>query len=208
MYMDGKDSTAEAEMTKAGVDLGNTIESKISPTFMWDNRNNIYWSTKGYYAGLTFQLSSEFLASSNDFYILSGFASGYHRLIPGKDRLTLGWRFFMLGSKGDIPYDQLAMYSRGDKVMGYTPGKYVNNGEVNGQVEVRYDIWKFIAGSGFFSMGKVFPNLKTFGQSVWLPSGGVNLYITLIPYRNIRMRLSGVLANKDWGVYIGVGQMF
>ena len=208
LYLDGKDSTAKAEMSAEGVELGNIIESKISPTFMWDNRDNIYWSTKGFYAGFTIQLSSQLLASTQDFYILSGYVNGYHRLLKDNRRLSLAWRFFFQGSKRDVPYDQLAMYCRGDKVMGYTPGKYVNNAEVNAQVEIRYDLWKFIAGGGFFSMGKVFPNLEIFGQSIWLPSGGVNLYINLIPYRNIRMRLSGALSRKDWGVYIGLGQMF
>jgi hypothetical protein len=208
IYMTGKDSASKAVMTQGGVDLGTTIQSKICPTFMWDNRDNIYWSTKGYYAGLNLQVASRYLASSKDFYILTGYVSGYHRLIQDNKRLSLAWRFFFQGTRGDLPYDQFPMYCRGDKVMGYTAGKYVNNSEVNGQVEVRYDIWKFLGISGFYSLGKVYTNMNTFGQSIWLPSIGANAYVTLIPYRNIRLRLSGVLARKDWGVYIGVGQMF
>ena len=92
--------------------------------------------------------------------------------------------------------------------MGYTTGKYVNYGEVNGQVEVRYDIWKIIGAGAFVSLGKIFGSVSNFGQSIWLPSAGANLYLTLIPYRNIRMRLSGAVARRDWGFYIGIGQMF
>jgi hypothetical protein len=207
-YITGKDSAATAEMSKEVVNMGQTIESKIIPTFVWDSRDNIYWSRKGYYAGLSLQVSSRVFASTNNFLILSGYVNGYHGLVPNNKRLSLAWRFYFQGSTGDVPYDQLSNYCRGDRVMGYTTGKYVNNGEVNAQVEVRYDLWKIIGAGGFYSLGKVFSNLNHFGQSIWLPSLGANIYVNLIPYRNIRMRLSGVVARKDWGVYIGIGQMF
>jgi hypothetical protein len=208
VWYDGKDSAATAKMNKDGIKTGTTIESKITPTFVWDNRNNIWWTTKGYYAGLTCQLASHYLASSNDFYILSGYVNGYHRLKRNSDRLSLAWRFYFQGSLADVPYDQYSNYCKSDKVMGYTSGKYVNYGEVNAQVEIRYDLWKFIGVSGFLSTGKVFGSFSNFGHSIWLPSAGASIYLNLIPYRNIRMRLSGAISRQDWGFYIGVGQMF
>lgn len=208
VYFNGRDSVASITMESGGVSLGHNIQSKLTPTFSWDSRNNIFWSTSGYYAGFTTQIASKYLASSTAFYILSGFVNGYHRLNKHSDRLSLAWRFYFRGSVGTVPYDQYSNYCSGDRVMGYTHGKYVDYGEVNGQVEVRYDLFKVLGFSGFYSIGKVFGGLNDFGQSVWLPSVGVNAYVTLIPYRNIRMRLAGALGVKDWGVYIGVGQMF
>jgi hypothetical protein len=208
LFMEGKDSAAAEEMKQSGVIMGTTIESKITPTFVWDSRDNIYWSLKGIYSGLSLQFSSKFLASSNNFYVMSGFVNGYHKLSGNNDRLSLAWRLFIQGESGEVPYDQLSNYCHADKVMGYTTGKYVNYGEANAQVEVRYDIWKLLGAGGFVSLGKVFGAVNNFGQTVWLPSAGINCYINLIPYRKMRMRLSGALGLKDWGLYVGVGQMF
>jgi hypothetical protein len=208
VFIDGRDSAASEVMRKSGVIMGTTIESKITPTFVWDSRDNIYWSLKGFYAGISCQLASGIFAGTNDFYIMEGFLNGYHRLSRCNDRLSLAWRIFMQGESGNVPYDQLSNYCHADRVMGYTTGKYVNYGELNLQAELRYDIWKLIAAGGFISAGKVFGALNNFGQTVWLPSAGVNCYINLIPYRKMRMRLSAAIGLKDWGLYVGVGQMF
>ncbi len=204
----GKDSTATAEIEQDSVHLGTNIESKLIPSFIWDNRNNVFWSTKGYYAALNFQFANKAIASSKNFGILTGYVSGYYKLIPNNERLSMAWRFFARIAFGDVPYDQLSIYCRGDDAMGYTPGKYADLKEVNAQWEIRYDVWKIICISINNGIGKIFPSYKVFGQSVWLPWASANLYINMIPYRNIRLRLSAAIARHDYGLYIGVGQLF
>jgi len=207
-YFDGKDSTAAAEIEQSGVPVGKNIQTRIIPAFVWDNRNNVFWSTHGYYSKLTFQYSNKFLFSDNDFYVLTAYVSGYYSLLPGSKRLSLAWRMFMQGGWGDVPYDQYANYCRGDDATGYTPGKYVNFSEANTQVEVRYDLWKFIAFSAYVGTGKIFGSIFNFGQSKWLNFAGANMYINLIPYRDIRMRLGIAIGRSDYGLYVGLGQMF
>jgi outer membrane protein assembly factor BamA len=180
----------------------------LSPTLVWDTRNNIFWTTKGFYASLNFRNFNRALFSSRDFIIISGFMNGYHSLSKKNERLTLAWRFYFQGSWGDVPYNQLSNYGKGDGFRGYTSGKYVNRSKVNLQVELRYDIWKFLAISGFMGAGKVFGNITQFGQSVWLPSGGVGVYVNVIPSRNLRAFINFAIARQDYGVYVGLGQTF
>lgn len=204
----GKDSAASEQLRKNGVVIGNYTQSILSPTFVWDNRDNLFWTTKGFYAGLNIRNSSILFFSASDYLVIESFVNGYHCLLKNSKRLTLAWRFYLQGSWGDVPYNQLANYGNGDDFRGYTGGKYVNRSKVNLQAELRYDIWKFIAVSGFLGTGKAFGNISGFGKSVWLPSGGVSLYLNVIPSRNIRAYISLALARQDYGVYVGLGQSF
>jgi hypothetical protein len=207
-YIEGKDSLATAEMKQKEFPTGAYSEGILIPSLIWDTRNNIFWSTKGYYASLTFNFANTFLLSSENFGKFSGFISGYHRLIPGSTRLSLAWRFFYQRGWDDIPYTQMANYGKGDEVMGYTGGKYVNYSETNAQAELRYDVWKFISVSGFAGIGKIFEEPASFGQSIWLPFGGLNVYLNVIPYRNIRARGGFAAGKGDFGFYVGMSQMF
>jgi len=204
----GKDSAASAKMRKDSVDVGNEIQSMLSPTFVWDNRNNLFWTTKGYYAALNFRNSNNLFFSSRDFFVVEAFLNGYHCLSRHNERLTLAWRFYIQGSWGDVPYNHLANYGEGDDFRGYTGGKYVDRSKVNVQAELRYDLWKFIAISCFLGTGKTFGNIADFGRSVWLPSGGIGLYLNVIPTRNLRAYINFAIARQDYGIYVGLGQSF
>jgi len=208
IYQNGKDSAASERMKRDSVLVGHDIQSMLNPTFVWDNRNNLFWTTKGYYAELNLRNSNTLFLSSRTFFVVEAFVNGYHCLLRKSERLSLAWRFYVQGCWGDVPYNQLANYGETDGFRGYTSGKYVNRSKVNLQAELRYDIWKFIAVSGFIGTGKVFDHLADFGQAVWLPAGGVGIYLNVIPSRNLRAYLNFAVAREDYGVYVGLGQSF
>jgi hypothetical protein len=204
----GEDSLAEASMRKEGIEPGYYTESILAPAFVWDSRDNIFWSLKGYYAGLNFHYANSLLFSSFDYSSLAGFVSGYYSLLKNSHKLSLAWNFNFQKGWGEVPYTRMASFGRGDNTTGYTRGKYVNRAEVAGQAEIRYDIRNFIAVGGYAGTGKVFPTLETFGQSVWLWFGGTRIYLNVMPSRNLRFRLDLAVGRKDYGVYIGIGQGF
>lgn len=206
--LQGSDSSASEVIRKAEVPNGTHTESQLSPSFVWDNRDDIFWSSKGFYATLNMHLANHVFFGDHDYFLVNAFVNGYHCLLPSSKKLILAWRLYFQGSWGNVPYYQLADYSKGDGYRGYTPGKYVNRSEVNAQLEIRYDVWKFICITGFIGNGKIFKDLRTFGQSIWLPSGGVGLYLTLIASRNIRMGLNFAVSRHDYGIYVGLNQAF
>lgn len=204
----GTDSASTAELEQTVMPVGKYSQFSLVPTFVWDNRDNIFWSTKGYYANLNLQYSNKLLLSSTDYTIVSGFVNGYYSLLKHSKRLTLAWHVFGQAAWGQLPYRVYADYCRGDEATGYTGGKYVNFSEATVQTELRYDLWKYIALGGYVGTGKIFSSYAVFGQSVWLHFTGVRLYLNIIPYRNIRLKLEAAKGRKDWGVYIGIGQGF
>lgn len=206
--LEGNDSSAIHEIKKVGLETGHQIESQLSPSFVWDSRDNIFWSSRGFFSTLNLHLANHLFFGDHDYFLINAFVNGYHCLIPSTKKLILAWRVYVQGSWGDVPYYQLANFSKGDGYRGYTPGKYVNRSEVNVQVELRYDVWKFISITGFMGTGKIFNNLDSFGQSIWLPSAGVGLYLTLIASRNIRMGLNFAVSRHDYGLYVGLNQAF
>lgn len=206
--LSGTDSASNALLAKNGIKPDPYDESFLIPSFVWDNRDNIFWSLRGFYAGLYYQLSNQVFFSGHNYSTVSGSVAGHHLLSKNNTRLSLAWFFYFQTGFGDIPYNRLAWYGNNDMATGYTTGKYVNKSEVSVQAELRYDIWKFLGVGGYAGTGKVFPSLAIFGQSVWLHFGGARLYLNVIPSRNIRVRLDVALGRQDWGVYVGIGQAF
>jgi outer membrane protein assembly factor BamA len=204
----GSDSLSEAILNCSGLPTGRITESVFIPAFIWDNRDNIFWSAKGYYASISFQFSNSVVIKSRDYGVLAGWVNGYHNLVRSSKKLILAWHFYGQSGRGDLPYSRYATFGQGDEVTGYTRGKYVNNSELSIQAELRYEIWKFISCGGYAGTGKVFPGFNVFGQSAWLHFGGLRLYLNIIPSRNIRLRIDGAIARKDWGIYVGIGQAF
>lgn len=205
---EGSDSASEAKVIQSGVPLGKLSESILVPAVVWDNRDNIFWSTKGFYSRLSFQFANNLLFSSRNYNILAGWVNGYHNLLKDSNKLILAWHFFSQSAWGKLPYIRDATFGQGDNVTGYTRGKYVNYSEATVQTELRYELWKFISCGGYFGTGKVFSSYAVFGQSTWLHFGGLRLYFNIIPSRNIRVRLDAAIARKDYGFYIGIGQGF
>jgi hypothetical protein len=204
----GADSSSANWLNQTGALTGNNSESILVPVFVWDNRDNIFWSSGGYYASLSSQVANRLFFSSSDFVILSGWVNGYHRMISNSQKLILAWHLYVQAEWGELPYMRYSMYGQGDNVTGYTRGKYVNYSETTVQTELRYELWKFISCGGYAGTGKVFSSFEVFGQSKWLHFGGVRLYFNIIPSRNIRLRLDAAIARKDYGFYVGIGQGF
>ncbi|MFZ4521791.1 MAG: hypothetical protein ACOYNC_08805 [Bacteroidales bacterium] len=204
----GTDSASSAILTNSVLTVGKISQLSLVPVMVWDNRDNIFWSTRGYYASISFQYSNRMFFKSKDYSVISGWVNGYHSLLRRSTRMILAWHFFFQAGSGDFPYRTYANYCRGDNATGYTGGKYVNYSEAAVQTELRYDLWKFIAFGGYLGTGKTFSSYTEFGQSAWLHYGGVRLYVNIIPYRNIRLRLEAAKGRKDYGFYIGIGQGF
>jgi hypothetical protein len=197
------------QMIESGIKPGEFMkESILIPTFVWDNRNNIFWTTKGYFANLSLQFPDKLIVNADNFGSVSGWFNGYHSLLKETADLTLAWSIYFQKGWGNLTYYQLASYGVGDNAMGYRQGKYINQSEVCTQVEVRKDIWKFVSLGGYFGTGKTFESKASFGESVWLHFGGLRTYINILPSRDIRLRLDFALARKDSGFYFGIGQGF
>jgi outer membrane protein assembly factor BamA len=206
--LQGTDSLSKAILSRSGLPLGRITQTELVPTLVWDNRDNIFWSSKGYYASLSLQYSNIFLINSPNYTILSGWVNGYHNLLRNNKRLSLAWHLYAQAGWGEFPYRTYAMYGSGDGATGYSVGKYVNKSEVTVQAELRYDLWKYIAFGYYIGTGKIFPSYSVFGQSAWLHFTGARLYINIISYRNIRLRFEVAKGRKDYGFYIGIGQAF
>jgi hypothetical protein len=206
--IEGSDSASSTKLMSQGIEPGLQSESILVPSFVWDNRDNLYWTVKGYYASLNLHFANSLILSSYNYNILTGFVNGYHSLLKNNNRFTLAWHFNFQAGWGEIPYTRMATYGLSDDVTGYTRGKYVNNCEISAQTELRYDLWNFFAVGVYLGTGKVFSNFYTMGPSVWLPFGGARFYLNVMPSRNFRFRFDIAVARKDFGVYIGFGQGF
>lgn len=204
----GTDSISNETLFMTNPSAGKLLQTILVPSFIWDNRDNIYWSTKGYYAKLSLQYSNRVLFYSKDYSVITGLVNGYHNLLKQNKRLTLAWSLFFQAGWGNLPYGIYANYGIGDNAQGYTTGKYVDFSETTAQAEFRYDLWKYISVGGYLGTGKVFPSYDVFGQSAWLHFTGMRFYVNIIPYRKIRLKLDITKGRKDYGIYFGIGQGF
>lgn len=206
--LESSDSVSELILNASGLPVGKIYESVLTPAFVWDNRDNIFWSARGYYAGLSLQLADRMINSSRNYGVVTASVNGYHALLKNSHNLILAWHFYAQSGWGELPFVRYATYGQGDEVCGYTRGKYVDYSEATIQAELRCELWKFISCGAYIGTGKAFPSFAVFGQSVWLHFAGARLYFNIIPSRNIRLRFDATIARQDWGLYVGIGQAF
>lgn len=204
----GSNTTSDSILHESGIPVGKIQESAFVPSLVWDSRNDVYWTTKGFYATISFQFANNLFGSSKDYSVVAGWVNGYHSLLHRSNKLILAWHLYTQSGWGELPFIRYAIYGQGDEATGYTRGKYVDRSEVTLQAELRTEVWKFISMGVYGGTGKLFPSYNAFGKSVWLHFGGVRLYLNIIPSRNIRFMLDGALGRMDWGVYVGLGQAF
>lgn len=121
------------------------VSSGPGLVFSYDNRDNIYFSQKGWYVELVAQDQSSWWGSDFSFNRYRFDVRHFH---PMQKNLILANQFFGDFTAGDVPFGQLAMLGSGRRGRGYYMGRYRDNHLLLYQGECRWLLgqkWGFTA---------------------------------------------------------------
>ena len=189
--------------------ITDNFVSSIGLNVSFDNRDYVYYPTKGLSFSIRPKLNREWLGSDND-YVDTDFNASYFTPLSAKGILAFG----MAGgiATGDVPFDGYQTYGSRNNLRGYPGGKYRGRNMVALQAEYRRNIHKRWGGVLFAGTGSVWGNEDNGEESFernWLPSAGLGARYMVSFEKRINIRLDyaiGVDGNQ--GLYFGIMEAF
>lgn len=190
-------------------DISDNFVSSIGLNISFDNRDYVYYPTKGLTFSIRPKLNRSWLGSDND-YEDTDFSASYFIPLSAKGILAFGLAGGI--ATGDVPFDGYQTYGLRNNLRGYPGGKYRGKNMVALQAEYRRNIYNRWGGVVFAGTGSVWGNEangeETFERD-WLPSAGLGARYMVSFEKRINIRLDyaiGVDGNQ--GLYFGIMEAF
>lgn len=187
--------------------IKNNFISSIGLNFQWDNRDYVYYPTKGLFASIRPKYFSDWLGSENN-YTDTDYKITYFTQIDKSKILAIA----VAGgfALGDVPFDGYQSYGLRNSLRGYATGKYKGPFMIATQIELRWKIYKRWGAVAFAGSGRVAGNESEDAlDQNWLPSAGVGGRFLISRVKRINIRLDvayGVDGNQ--GLYFGIMEAF
>lgn len=189
--------------------IEDNFVSSIGLNFSFDNRDYIYYPTKGITFSIRPKLNAGWLGSDNDYVDTDYKFSYFHSLKPNQIlafNLSGGFAF------GDVPFDGYQNYGIRNSLRGYEAGKYKGKNMLALQAEYRWQFYRKWGTVFFAGTGSVWGNNNNGEEEferTWLPSGGLGLRYMVSQAKKINLRLDyAVGVDGNQGIYFGVMEAF
>jgi outer membrane protein assembly factor BamA len=189
--------------------ITDNFVSSIGLNFSFDNRDYVYYPTKGFTFSVRPKLNASWLGSDNDYVDTDYKFSYFHTL---KNNQILAFNLSGGFAFGDVPFDGYQNYGIRNSLRGYEAGKYKGKNMVALQAEYRWQFYKKWGAVFFGGTGSVWGNDNNGEEEFernWLPSGGLGLRYMVSKAKKINLRLDYALGvDGNQGLYFGVMEAF
>jgi len=188
--------------------ITDNFVSSIGSNISFDNRDYLYYPTRGLSFSIRPKLNAGWLGSDNN-YVDTDYEFIY--FTPLAPKKVLGFAVAGGVAWGDVPFDGYQNYGTRNSLRGYSVGKYKGKYMVAAQAEYRwrfYHRWGMVAFAGAGSIWGNENEVEAFDRKL-LPSAGAGLRYMISAAKKINLRLDyafGVDGNQ--GLYFGVNEAF
>lgn len=198
----------ESHLYEKPLGTDGTINVGLGAALVFDNRHNVLNVRKGLFGELSFLNYHPKLGSEYAFHGINLDVRSYR---PTSGRNVLAWQLYGNFSRGDIPFNQLALMG-GEMIMrGYYSGRYRDKNMMAAQVEHRwlpFGFSKRFGAAAFVGAAVVAPSISTFAAKHIRTSGGVGLRYLLFPKKDIYLRFDVGLSEDGFNFYLFTGEAF
>ena len=190
---------------KEVIGKNGSFTSGVGLVVSFDNRNQIYYPTKGHFIDITTLFNQAFFGSDFNFNNLTIDARKYVKLW---NKNVLALQGFVNLNDGNIPFKQLATIGSESYMRGYYNGRFRDNHAMAFQAELRKKVWGPISLTFFGGFGNVanqtsilFTNLK--------PNYGIGFRAIAIRRDHVNIRIDyGRGENGIQGFYFTMNEAF
>ena len=183
---------------------GGTI-SNFGAGIIFDNRDNVFATHKGYYIELSALHNSPSFGSDFSFSRLTLDARTY---ITNKKYHTLALNVFSILNSGEPPFNELAFLGGSRRGRGYYPGRFRDKQLFIMQGEYRFPLFWYLGMVTFGSYGGVAQNINDFKISNFRYNLGLGLRFAVNPDDRINIRIDYAIGKETSGFYLTVGEAF
>lgn len=171
----------------------------------FDNRNNIFFPTKGSKLELVGSSSGSYIGSDFDFTKLTLDASTF----IGFKNQVLAINLYGEFTGGAAPFNQLALFGGANRMRGYFEGRLRDKHQFVLQSEYRFPIYKHIfRGVIFGGIGQVAHQIVDFNLNNLKYTIGGGLRVLINPRERIYFRLDAGFGKGTSGYYVTIGEAF
>lgn len=172
--------------------------SGLGAQLSYDSTDHPFSPSRGLRADVSASQQATWLGGDFNYTKIQSYAIGY---VPLRENAVLGLRVNGDFVAGDAPFYDLP----GVQVRGLARAKYVDNGAVYGEAELRYDFSKRWSGVVFAGAGRVGSGLEDFLEEKTHYAGGGGFRYLIAERYGLRMGVDLAYGDNDVTVYISVG---
>ncbi|MEC4727423.1 BamA/TamA family outer membrane protein [Shewanella sp. D64] len=169
-----------------------------------DSRDNVLNPQSGRILEIDAAFYRQYLGSKTDFDVYNALYSEYMKTGRGED--ILAWQVRGRFTSGDLPWDQLSKAGGGDRLRGYTSGRYRDKQMLMTQVEYRLNLTGRHGMVFWAGVGAIANDISKFDARKVLPNAGVGYRFEVKPRVNLRLDMA--FGDGDSGFYFNVNEAF
>lgn len=177
----------------------------IQLNMMYDNRDNVYYPTRGNKIKLRWLTYPTWFGNQVD---ANKILSEYDKYFPmrnGND--VFAARFSGKFGLGNIAFEQQVTIG-GTDIRGYSEGKYRGDGLMDLQAEYRYNFHKKMGIVGFAGVATIYgSDTNDFNWKLY-PGAGAGFRYRAFKKEKFNVGLDAAVGKGDWGLYFRLGEAF
>ncbi|MFY7829181.1 MAG: BamA/TamA family outer membrane protein [Flectobacillus sp.] len=183
----------------------NNIKSGLGFEVLYDSRDNINNSSKGYYASLKTSWMNKALGSSTNYFSVDADVRKYRQLKSGA---ILALQGVAKIKEGEVPFTQLS-YLGGNNIMrGFYAGRFRDNDLIAFQAEYRRHLWRQWGFVLFAGTGKVGSSIEEINTKELQHSLGFGFRRTISKQQKLNLRIDVGYGNGQCNFYVNIGEAF
>ncbi|WP_143277195.1 BamA/TamA family outer membrane protein [Bordetella genomosp. 1] len=164
----------------------------------YDNRDNMFYPTRGSYGEFEAQFARGWAGSDQDY---ESYRLRAYTWLPIAQKWTLGLRGDGQTTSGTVPFYAQPYID----LRGVARGRYQDRSVLTGEVELRYALtprWSLL---GFTGVGKAYGNWKTFGEASSVSSVGAGFRYLIARKLGLSVGVDVAHSSQQNAFYIQVG---
>jgi hypothetical protein len=184
---------------------GGSRTSGAGLVFLYDSRDNVINSYKGFYLDISNYVNRKEIGSQYNFNNLSIDARKFFELWP---RNILGLQLVMNFNDSHPPFRQLALMGGDVMMRGIYQGRFRDNDMIAAQAEYRFPVWRWLGFCVFGGMGEVADVMNHFSIDGIHYTYGAAVRVMFIKHERVNIGVDLGLGSHTSGVYFGSGESF
>lgn len=183
---------------------GGTV-SGLGIVLVQDNRNNIFFPTKGSFLLVQASLFGQAFGSSYNFQKIS---IDFRQFVPLFSTHVLAFQQNINLTSGEVPFQWMSLLGGSSVMRGFILGRFRDKNSISLQMEYRLPlIWRLSA-AGFIGFGNVADKWDRFRLSDFKVAGGLGIRYQLSRESKTNVRLDFGFAKGSFGVYATINEAF
>ncbi len=181
------------------------VTSSLGIEMAYENRDSLFFPTKGYYIETKALFYSKYFGSDVDFFRFDLDLRYYISIVK---RQVLALNAILNHTSGDVPIQMMPKLGNYQMMRGYPMGKFTDKNLWAAQAEYRMPIWWKIGTSVFVGVGQVAPEISKFNTSDIKIAYGYGLRYLLDKAQHLNVRLDIAHSVEGTFVYFTIQEAF